>query len=362
MMLAMTMTEAGPKPAYATDRERWGAVQDRDPRADGRFYYSVATTGVYCRPSCAARPPRRENVRFHDTAEAAERAGFRPCKRCRPNTTGPEAMRAAAIAAACRTIEAAEETPSLDALAAEAGMSRFHFHRQFKRLTGLTPRQYAGSIRASRLRDGLSRGATVTEAIYDAGFNSTGHFYAEAGPLLGMTPSAFREGGRGAKIRYAIGRSSLGAVLVAATERGVSAIMLGDEAGSLERALKARFPNAALVGDDADFAKTVAQAVALVEAPGRTFDLPLDIRGTAFQQRVWQALRAIPAGETASYGELARRIGSPKAARAVGRACAANPIAVAIPCHRAVGSDGGETGYRWGVARKRELLRREAKR
>jgi AraC family transcriptional regulator, regulatory protein of adaptative response / methylated-DNA-[protein]-cysteine methyltransferase len=361
MMLDMTMTQAGTNRVYDGDEARWAAVRNRDAAADGIFYYSVATTGVFCRPSCAARTPRRENVAFHDSPAAAARAGYRPCKRCRPDEIAPSAARDAAIAAACRAIETAEETPSLEELAAAAGFSPFHFHRLFKRATGVTPRQYAASARAKRLRDQLPETATVTRAIYESGFNSTGHFYAEAGGLLGMTPRAFRAGGYGEEIRFGIGQSSLGAVLVATTLRGICAIMLGDEPTRLEGALRQRFKNAALVAADRDFAKTLAAIVAQVEAPGGSFDLPLDIRGTAFEQRVWQALRAIPAGTTASYAELARRIGKPKAARAVGHACAANPVAVAIPCHRAVASNGALTGYRWGIARKRELLKREAK-
>jgi AraC family transcriptional regulator of adaptative response/methylated-DNA-[protein]-cysteine methyltransferase len=361
MMLAMMTEKTDGIAAYPTDAERWAAVRERDRRADGVFYYSVATTGVYCRPSCAARLARRENVGFYQSPQAAERAGFRPCKRCRPNGVAPEVARAEAIAAACRAIERAEETPHLDELAAGAGLSPFHFHRLFKRATGVTPRQYAASARAERLRAQLPQSATVTEAIYQSGFNSSGHFYAKSEGLLGMTPSAFRHGGRGTRIRFATGASSLGTVLVAATDRGVCAIMLGDEPEELVRALRERFPEAALIGGDGDFTETVAKAVALVETPGGELVLPLDIRGTVFQQRVWQALREIPSGATASYAELARRIGAPKAVRAVGRACAANPIAVAIPCHRAIASDGALTGYRWGVARKRELLKREAR-
>jgi AraC family transcriptional regulator, regulatory protein of adaptative response / methylated-DNA-[protein]-cysteine methyltransferase len=357
-MSIMTMTR--PQAAYATAAQRWAAVQQRDRRADGEFYYSVATTGVYCRPSCAARLALRKNVAFHGSPAAAERAGFRPCKRCKPDQAA-DAGHAAAIAAACRAIELAEEMPSLDDLAGEAGLSRFHFHRLFKAATGLTPRQYAAAHRAKRVRDDLPKSGSVTQAIYDAGFNSSGRFYAESTGRLGMRPSDYAKGGQGATIRFAVGQSSLGAILVAATDKGVCAIALGNEPETLVRTLQDRFPNATLVGGDTAFEAVVAKAVGLVEAPALGTDLPLDVRGTAFQERVWQALRAIPAGTTASYAEVARRVGKPGAVRAVAQACAANPVAVAIPCHRVVRTDGELSGYRWGVERKRELLRREAR-
>ncbi len=353
-------TPAEPAPAYATDEARWEAVRRRDPAADGAFFYAVATTGVYCRPSCAARRARRDNVSFYASAAAAERAGFRACKRCRADGPSRAERRAAAVAAACRLIEEAEEMPGLDALARAAGMSRYHFHRLFKAATGVTPRAYADAHRARRVREELWRSGTVAEAIYGAGFNSSGRFYAAAADLLGMTPTAFRAGGAGETIRFAVGHCSLGAILVAATGRGVCAIQLGDDAADLERALRERFHRARLVAGDAAFKDLVARVVAFVEAPGQGLDLPLDIRGTAFQRRVWQALRAIPAGATASYAEIAARIGRPKAVRAVAQACAANELAVAVPCHRVVRADGGLSGYRWGTARKRALLAREA--
>jgi AraC family transcriptional regulator, regulatory protein of adaptative response / methylated-DNA-[protein]-cysteine methyltransferase len=347
-----------PHQDYVTAAQRWAALEQRDRRADGQFYYAVTSTGVYCRPSCAARRPRRENVRFYETCAAAERAGFRPCRRCRPQATA-DAGHAMAIAKACRTIEQAEETPRLDALAAEAGLSRFHFHRLFKGATGLTPRQYAAARRAERVRDDLPKSGTVTQAIYDAGFNSSGRFYEQSGVRLGMRPSAYARGGQGATIRFAVGETSLGAILVAATDKGVCSIALGDEPEALVRALQDRFPRATLVGGDAAFEATVAKAVGLVESPSRGIDLPLDVRGTAFQERVWRALLAIPAGTTASYADIAHRIGNSRSTRAVAQACAANPIAIAIPCHRVVRTNGDLSGYRWGIARKRELLRRE---
>ena len=344
----------------ASDDERWAALLRRDPNADGAFYYAVRTTGVYCRPSCAARLARRENVSFHTTSAEAERAGFRPCKRCRPNAPALAEQRAAAVANACRLIETAEEIPDLDTLAAAAGMSRFHFHRIFKTVTGVTPKAYAVAHRAQRVRDRLSRSDTVTQAIYGAGFNSNGRFYATSADVLGMTPTDFRAGGSGASIRFAVGECSLGAIVVAATDKGICAILLGDEPDTLLRDLEDLFPQARLIGGDQAFEQWVSQVVGLVEAPALGLDLPLDVRGTAFQQRVWQALREIPAGATASYSAIAERIGAPKAVRAVAQACAANAIAVAIPCHRVVRNDGGLSGYRWGVARKRALLEREA--
>ena len=344
---------------FASPEERWDAVLRRDGGADGAFYYSVRTTGVYCRPSCASRQARRENVAFHLTCADAERAGFRPCKRCRPNEAGLAEQHAAAVAKACQLMESADEMPGLDALAAAAGMSRFHFHRVFRALTGVTPKAYADARRSERVRQELSRSRTVTEAIYGAGFNSSGRFYEKSAEILGMTPTNFRAGGRHAAIRFASGVCSLGVILVAATDRGVCAILLGDDAASLVRDLEERFPLAVLTPGDRDFERTVAQVVSFVEAPRMGLDLPLDVRGTAFQQRVWQALGAIPAGSRASYSEIAERIGSPKAVRAVAQACAANALAVAIPCHRVVRHDGALAGYRWGVERKRALLERE---
>jgi AraC family transcriptional regulator of adaptative response/methylated-DNA-[protein]-cysteine methyltransferase len=345
---------------FSKDDERWAAVVRRDRRADGIFYYSVLTTGVYCRPGCPARLPRRENVRFHASCEQAEKAGFRPCKRCRPNEPGLTEQRAAAAAKACRLIEAAEEMPSLNVLAQAVGMSRFHFHRVFKAVTGVTPKAYATAHRARRVRDELPRRDTVTEAIYGAGFGSSGRFYAKSSDVLGMTPTQFRSGGRGESIRFAVGQCSLGSILVASTEKGVCAIQFGDSPGPLVRNLQDIFAKAELIGGDEDFEQLVAKVVGFVEAPMQGLDLPLDVRGTLFQQRVWQALREIPAGSTASYAEIAKRIGAPTAVRAVAQACLSNPIAVAIPCHRVVRTDGALSGYRWGVERKRALLEREA--
>lgn len=358
MDVPLTTNERAPQ-TFRSDDDRWAAVLRRDRNADGVFYFSVRTTGVYCRPSCPARSARRENVQFHSTREAAVRSGFRPCKRCRPDAPPLDEQHAAAVAKACRLIEAAEVLPNLDLLAEAAGMSRFHFHRVFKTITGVTPRAYAATYRAERVRGELSRRDTVTEAIFEAGFNSSGRFYEISSEVLGMTPSAFRAGGRGASIRFAVGECSLGAILVAATEKGICAILLGDDPEQLLRDFQNRFPEAELIGGDVDFEQWVAKVIAFIEAPAIGLDLPLHVRGTAFQQRVWQALRDIPPGATVSYTEIAERIGSPKAVRAVAEACSANLIAVAIPCHRVVRNDGALSGYRWGVERKRALLSRE---
>jgi len=359
MSLTMRTVERSKKLGRLDNDACWSAVERRDRAADGTFVYSVRTTGVYCRPSCAARLPRRDNVAFHQTCTDAERAGFRPCKRCRPNASTLAEVHAGAVARACRLIEEAEEAPSLEALARAAGMSRFYFHRVFKAVTGVTPKAYAAGHRGKRVREELSSGESVTEAIYGAGFNSNGRFYAAAPGLLGMTPTQFRSGGRGNVIRFAVGECSLGAILVAATAKGVCAIEFGNDPEMLVRALQDRFPRAQLLGGDKAFERLVAEVVGFVEAPGRGLDLPLDIRGTAFQQQVWKAIRDIPAGSTASYRDLAKRIGAPKAVRAVAQACGANAIAVAIPCHRVVRTDGSTSGYRWGVERKRALLDRE---
>jgi AraC family transcriptional regulator of adaptative response/methylated-DNA-[protein]-cysteine methyltransferase len=339
---------------------RWTAVVARDASADGTFVYSVRTTGVYCRPSCPSRPARPENVRFHATCADAAASGFRPCKRCTPDQPSLLERQAAMVTRACRQIETSEGTPSLEALAEGAGTSTFHFHRVFRALTGLTPRGYAIAHRESRMRRELERSNTVTQASYESGYNSHGRFYAKSYAVLGMTPTVYRAGGVTAEIRFAIGECSLGSILVARSDRGVCAIMLGDDPKVLAHDLQERFPRAELIGGDAEFEELVAKVVGLVEAPGLGLDLPLDVQGTAFQQRVWEALREIPVGRTATYGEIAARIGAPSAVRAVAGACAANPLAVAIPCHRVVRTDGSLSGYRWGVERKRALLERES--
>ncbi|KGJ06251.1 6-O-methylguanine DNA methyltransferase [Paracoccus halophilus] len=352
------------KPARMTQTERdprWQSVIARDADADGSFVYAVRTTGVYCRPSCPSRRARPENVSFHATPAEAEAAGFRPCRRCHPRGQSAAQANAAIVAEACRLIAGSEEMPRLDDLAQRVGMSPSHFHRQFRAITGLTPKGWASAHRAGRLRSALEGPkGSVTDAIYEAGFNSNSRFYEQSDRILGMTPSAYRQGGKDADIRFALGQCSLGAILVAESARGICAIALGDDPEELLRDLQDRFPRANLIGADAAFEERVARVVGFVEAPRIGLDLPLDIRGTAFQQRVWQALRQIPAGQTASYTEIARRIGAPKSVRAVAQACASNRLAVAIPCHRVLRNDGALSGYRWGVERKRALLDKEA--
>ncbi|MGQ0812608.1 MAG: bifunctional DNA-binding transcriptional regulator/O6-methylguanine-DNA methyltransferase Ada [Nitrospiraceae bacterium] len=338
---------------------RWAAVMARDQKTDGTFYYSVRTTGVYCRPSCAARLPKPEHVRFHATCTDAERAGFRPCKRCKPDQPSLVERHARIVADTCRMIEQAEDVPSLDELANRARMSPYHFHRIFKVVTGLTPKGYAAAYRAKRVRHELNRSRTVTEAIFEAGFNSSGRFYETSNKVLGMTPSTYRAGGVKTDIRFAVGECSLGSILVAASPRGVCAILLGDNPEALAHDLQDRFPRANLMGGEPAFERLVSRVVGFVEQPALGLDLPLDVRGTAFQRRVWQALQKIPAGSTASYTDIAHRIGSPKSVRAVAQACGNNVLAVAIPCHRVVRTDGDLSGYRWGVDRKRALLERE---
>ena len=353
-----------PTTAYATDDARWAAVQARDTAADGHFVYAVRTTGVYCRPSATARLPRRENVEFFATAAAAEAAGYRASRRARGDQSSAAAERAALVARACRLIEAAETPPALDELAAGLGLSPFHFHRLFKAETGLTPKAYASAYRARRLREELSTAAaaSITDAIYGAGFNSNSRFYEASEQLLGMRARDYRAGGAGAVIRFAVGQCSLGAILVAQSQRGICAILLGEDPDALARELQDQFPKAQIIGGDAEFEQLVAQVVGFMEAPSLGLQLPLDVQGTAFQERVWRALREIPPGTTVSYTDIAERIGAPRAVRAVAQACGANHLAVAIPCHRVVRRDGDLAGYRWGVERKRELLRREAKR
>ncbi len=338
---------------------RWAAIVARDAKADGLFVYAVKTTGVYCRPSSASRLPRPENVEFFDTPALAEAAGYRPSRRAAGDQTQLAAHHAKLVADACRQIEQAETPPSLEALARQAGLSSFHFHRVFKAVTGLTPKGYAGALRSRKVRDGLKAQQSVTDTLYDAGFNSNSRFYAAADQVLGMKPQEYKAGGANNLIRFAVGQCSLGAILVAQSQRGVCAILLGDDPDTLVRDLQDQFPNAELVGADRDFEQLIAQVVGFIEAPALGLDLPLDLRGTAFQERVWQALRDIPVGSTASYAQIAQRIGAPTAFRAVAQACGANHLAVAIPCHRVVRSDGALSGYRWGVERKRTLLARE---
>jgi AraC family transcriptional regulator of adaptative response/methylated-DNA-[protein]-cysteine methyltransferase len=358
------MLTGNPKPAppSVADDPRWARIVARDKTADGHLWYSVSTTGVYCRPSCPSRTANPRNVQLHDTLESAKATGFRPCKRCNPDGPSIECENAALVAKACRIIEESEEEPSLETLADAAGRSPGYFHRMFKAATGVTPKDYAAAHRAKRVRQGLASGSSVTEAIYDAGFNSSGRFYEKSTDMLGMTPSQYRAGGTNEEIKFAVGQTSLGAILVASSTKGVAAILLGNDPDELVRNLQDRFPKAHLIGADRHYEALVARVVAFVEKPEIGLSLPLDVRGTAFQQRVWRALQEIPVGATVSYGEIARRIGRPKAVRAVAGACAENNLAVAIPCHRVVRIDGSLSGYAWGVERKRILLDREGSR
>lgn len=339
---------------------RWARIVARDKTADGAFWYSVATTGVYCRPSCPSRQANPENVRLHGSLVEAEAAGFRACRRCNPDGMSIEAANTAIVTKACRLIDEAATPLSLVQLAESVELSPQYFHRLFKKATGLTPKAYATARRSARLRKELATAATVTEAFYEAGFGSNGRFYEASAGVLGMSPTRFRSGGAHEVLTFAVGQCSLGAILVASSTKGVAAILLGDDPEQLVRDLQDRFPKAGLIGADAGYEQLVASVVGLIEAPGRGSDLPLDVRGTAFQQRVWMALREIPAGETTSYSAIAAKIGSPHAVRAVAGACAANALAVAIPCHRVVRHDGNLSGYRWGVDRKRELIARES--
>lgn len=347
-------------PPAPDEDARWTAVCNRDRRCDGSFVYGVRTTGVYCRPSCGARRPLRRNVEFHATSDAAEAAGFRPCRRCRPDAPAGEDPHDGLVTRVCRAIDEAMVPPTLAELARIAGMSPSRLHRVFRSKVGVTPKAYAAARRSERSRRLLHAGATITEALYEAGYGSSSAFYGDRAHSLGMTASAYRRGAAGVDIRYAIAPCWLGHVLAAATPRGACAILLGDTAGDLVAELTRMYPHARHAGRDVAFERLLAQVVALVSEPESAPNLALDIRGTAFQQRVWEALRAVPPGRRVTYAELARRIGAPGAVRAVGRACATNALAIAVPCHRAVRTDGGLAGYRWGVERKRALLDREA--
>jgi AraC family transcriptional regulator of adaptative response/methylated-DNA-[protein]-cysteine methyltransferase len=340
---------------------RWTSIVTRDKAADGSFWYSVATTGVFCRPSCPSRLANPKNVRLHESPGAAEAAGFRPCRRCNPDGISIDVANAAVVTKACRLIDEAAEPLSLTQLAEFVELSPHYFHRLFKKATGLTPKAYAAAARSARLRRGLATAATVTEAFHEAGFGSNGRFYEASAGVLGMSPTHYRSGGAQEVLSFAVGQCSLGAILVASSAKGVAAILLGDDPEALLRDLQDRFPKARLVGGDAAYERLVAEVVGRVEEPARGFELPLDVRGTAFQQRVWQALRAIPPGATETYSSIALKIGAARSVRAVAGACAANLHAVAIPCHRVVRQDGDLSGYRWGVERKRELIERESR-
>ena len=345
-----------------SDDDRWEALTKRDSLSCGEFVYGVLTTGVYCRPNCTSRLPNRENVRFFETGKDAERAGFRPCKRCKPESTDWKQPQTRAVLKACRMIAEADEPLSLKELAHAAGLSPFHFQRLFKKIVGVTPKQYAMEKRSNRVREHLREDSTVTNAMYHAGFGSSSRFYEKATATLGMKPSIYKNGAQDMRIRFAIAPCFLGWVLVAATAQGICAIDFGDSPETLEEGLHRRFPKAEIQAPDPDFTAMVAKVLTFLEDPHRgRLDLPLEVQGTAFQRRVWQILQEIPPGDTVSYTDIASRIGKPNAARAVAQACAANPIAVAIPCHRVVRGNGQLGGYRWGVERKRVLLERESR-
>ncbi len=339
--------------------ECWRAVENRDASADGRFFYGVRTTGVYCRPGCASRRPLRTNTAFFETTKAAEAAGFRACKRCRPTDGSAASRHLAAIEKACALLRASETVPSLGELADAAAISRFHFHRVFKQITGVTPRDYARSHRLGRLGEKLDAGQPIAASIYASGFGSSSRAYEAAPAGLGMTPGARRRGGSGETIRFVTVETPLGWALVAATERGICMTALGDDRDRLGAALRQRFPAAVVIAEDARLKGWADRIVRFITAPDQNLDLPLDIQGTAFQARVWRALQKIPLGKTASYTEIAAALGQPKAVRAVAQACAANKLALLVPCHRVIRSDGELGGYRWGLDRKRALLARE---
>jgi AraC family transcriptional regulator of adaptative response/methylated-DNA-[protein]-cysteine methyltransferase len=337
----------------------WAAVESRNAAADGRFFYGVRTTGVYCRPGCASRRPLRTNTRFFETTAAAEAAGFRPCKRCRPTDGSAASRHVTAIEKACALLRTCENIPSLGELADAAAISRFHFHRVFKQITGVTPRDYARSHRLGRLGEKLDAGQPITASIYAAGFGSSSRAYEMAPGGLGMTPGTRRRGGSGETIRFVTVATPLGWALVAATKRGICMTALGDDRDGLAAALRQRFPLAELIAEDTGLKEWADRIVRFITAPEQNLDLPLDIRGTAFQARVWRALQKIPLGKTASYTEIAATLGQPKAVRAVAQACAANKLALIVPCHRVIRSDGSLGGYRWGLERKQALLARE---
>jgi len=339
-----------------TAEEHWQRVLRRDPAADGEFVYAVKTTGVYCVASCPSRRPRRENVEFYTTPSGARAAGYRACLRCRPE----QAQRGLDVVTnACAFIAAkAEAPPSLERVAAHVGLSPSHVHRLFRKHLGQTPREYASALRSERMRGALEHGMAVTEAIYEAGYGSSGRFYEQSDATLGMTPGKYKNQGRGVKIQSALGETSLGTALVAASERGICAVAIGDDSESLVAELRERFRNAEFVPGDEEFEVLVAKVLAAIDGD-QSEALPMDLRGTAFQHRVWRALNEIPRGTTASYTDIAKAIGKPKAFRAVARACATNELAILVPCHRVLRSDGSLGGYRWGIERKKLILERE---
>lgn len=349
-----------PKNLWNTPEQRWQAVVERNKAADGYFVYGVKTSFIYNHPSAAGRLPNRDNIEFFDNEQQAIAKGYRHSKRLRNETSQLKQFYKEKIEDACRYIEQHYQSVTLSELAEHIGISRYHFHRLFKLQTGLTPKAYASAFRHKKLQDQLREQDRITDAIYDAGYQSNSRFYESVSQRLGMTPSAWKAGGDGSNIYFALAVCSLGTVLVAQSPIGVCAILLGDDPGQLLNDLQDKFPNAEFIGGNDEFEQLIAKVVGFIEAPEIGLDLPLDIRGTAFQQRVWQALRDIPTGKTLSYSEVAEKIGQPKAVRAVASACAANMLAVAIPCHRVVRNNGEFSGYRWGIDRKQALLLKES--
>ncbi len=345
----------------------WNAVVARDRAMDGVFLYAVLSTGIYCRPSCPSKRPSRENVIFFNSREAAENAGFRPCKRCKPETAGEKDAKQRVIEKVCRYIDTHPDEPvTLEALGRATGISPFHLQRTFKAVTGITPRAYADSRRLNALKSGLREGHSVTRSMYDAGYGSSSRLYERASSQLGMTPARYQKQGSGVNIHYTVAQTSIGKMLLAATERGICSIRFSDSAAVLERDLRTEYPKAEIARADEKLGKRVATLRAMISGKAAGAEgsktLPLDIQATAFQRRVWEALQEIPRGTTKSYGKIAAELGQPNAARAVARACATNPVAVAIPCHRVVREDGSLGGYRWGMERKKRLLAVEAER
>lgn len=357
----LTLATRNPEPvsiSLVSDDDRWRAVVRRDESADGQFFVGVKTTGIYCRPSCRSRQPLRKNVEFFRAAKDAVKAGYRPCKRCRPDEIDPRRNLDRMLIQACRLLEAGEGGAQSDEVAAQLGLNRHYFQRFFKRRTGVTPQQYRRRALAERAKDELSKADSVTDAVYAAGYSSSSRFYEGAGRELGMSPREARGGANGRTVQYALRPCSLGRLLVAWTDRGVCDVQFGDSDAEVAATLAERLPGAALA--EADVPRWVEDIAALAERPHNR-RIPIDIQGTAFQERVWKELQRIPAGETRTYTEVARAIGAPTSARAVARACATNRIAVVIPCHRVLRTDGDLSGYRWGRERKASLLRREAK-
>jgi AraC family transcriptional regulator, regulatory protein of adaptative response / methylated-DNA-[protein]-cysteine methyltransferase len=347
---------------YDSNSSRWQAVVDRDKAAEGCFYYAVVTTGIFCRPGCSSRLPNQGNVEYFETGAEAMRAGFRPCKRCNPTGETKDKEVEQKIVDVCRKIENSDKTIKLDTLAREAGLSSFHFHRLFKKIVGVTPKMYSSNHQSLRFREKLKSSKSITDAIFDAGYSSTSGAYSSKGDLLAMKPKEYRAGGRGVTIQYGVAECILGWVIVAATDRGICGIEFGDDVTVLVPQLQKRFPEAVLKEAGPGFKHVIEDVVQFVKVPTASFNLPLDIQGTVFQQKVWTILREIEPGKTMSYTEVAEKVGNPKAVRAVATACASNKIAVVIPCHRVISKAGKISGYRWGVTRKNDLLENEKKR